>query len=101
MLTTRHLAILNYVAANPNCSTNAVYVNTSPVCIKTGRKRTFGTYSWETPRVMQRLGLVKVVADKTLQDKHKATHGYSFCVRFLVRYNWTITAKGQRALAAA
>ncbi len=106
-LTPRHREILEYVKTNPGCSTNAVYIATSPVCQRTARRRSMGTYGWSIPATLQYLDLVKITADRSLINKAKAkaervsgnvysTHRF----RHLVRYHWELTFKGKEALAS-
>ena len=51
---------LAYIAKNPGCSINALYVNTSPACLAKGRKKSMGTNSWTVPRTMRVAGLIEV-----------------------------------------
>lgn len=87
----RHLEILNFVAANPDCSTNKVYIGTSPICQSTGRTRSMGTSGWTIPDTLKRKGLITI---KKIMPKNTSYHN-----THLVRYYWNLTKKGRNAIA--
>lgn len=60
---------LAYIAANPGCSLNALYINTSPACRAKGLKKSQGTYNWTVPRTLRTRGLVEVQAVNTHMDE--------------------------------
>lgn len=105
-ITEQDLVVLDYVYRNPGATTNEVYVNTVPNCVKTGRKKAQGTQGWTRPRTMQERGLVEIRVDTFLQDKAARNlwddnKGISWnhcrhATRFLKRYHWYLTQKGKQ-----
>lgn len=90
MINARHAEILKFVEDNPECSTNKVYIATSPVCKRTGRRRSQGTSGWTIPRTLTQAGLVRIKVDNSKVHSH-----YD---RFKVRYHWKLTKLGRKAL---
>ena len=108
-ITKQDLVVLEYVYKNPGATTNAVYVNTSPTCVRTGRKKSTGTYGWTRPRTMVERGLVEIRVDRHLQEKavtnlvakygsEKNATWYRWTTRCLVRYHWHVTPAGTAAV---
>lgn len=90
-LTKRQQDILVWLLDNPTRnSTNAVYVNTSPACLRAGRTKSMGTESWTVPRTMRRLGLVDIVI-----GSRRRRFVQSAQYHVAARYEWTLTEKGQ------
>lgn len=90
MINARHAEILKFVFDNPNCSTNKVYIKTSPVCQRTGRTRSMGTSSWTIPVTLEIAGLIKIKVDKS--------RVVNWTQRNQVRYYWNLTLKGHAEL---
>lgn len=92
MLSPRHREVMEVIRTNSGISFNALYIATSPVCQRTGRRRSSGTSSWTIPATLQQLGLVRKEV-----DTRNVVLGYRD--RFKVRYHFYLTKAGEDALA--
>lgn len=57
-LTPAQIERLRYIEANPSCFINALFIATSKVCKRTGRRKAFGTHNWSVPETLEKLGLI-------------------------------------------
>ena len=81
----RDLLMLRLIAESPQ-SRNSLYVKTSPACLRTGRKRSIGTYGWKKPEKLVKLELV--------HRSIRKPQGYCHTKRHTIRYTYTITDRG-------
>ena len=68
-LTARQQEVLNVIRANPGISIHALYVKTSPICQRTGRTRSIGTYNWTIPHSLVKKGAIRIEADRSRIEK--------------------------------
>jgi len=90
-ITARQADILVWLLDNPQQNSNtAVYVNTSPSCLRRGLKRSMGTDNWTTPRSLTKKGLVQIVVAAARESKR--VPGFMRPTR----YAWSLTEAGLR-----
>ena len=87
----RRIEVLTHIAANPGIGLNNLFIDTSPVCQRTGRTRAFGADGWSIPKTLLALHLIEWKTDWTKVIDWQR--------RNQVRHTFYITPIGQRLLA--
>lgn len=100
-LTERQKWILKFLAAEGPASTNRLYAATSRAAIAQNRVRNMGTFGWQAPFRLEKMGLVECHVDTSIRDRRIARiNAGSLKVglhaqRYYVRYTWSLTEAGR------